>query len=74
MDLWLSANIDFSIRFSFKSFSFSLVSRALILISVYFLIFVSSFVCLFFTFLITFSIVFFLCYVIGATNKHFYFS
>lgn len=55
MDLWLTAYIDFNIRFSFKSFSFSLVSRALL----------SSFqsvllllVYLFFTFLITFSIFF----------------
>lgn len=70
MDLWLTAYIDFSIRFSFKSFSFRLVSRALL----------SSFqsvllllVYLFFTFLITVSI-FFLCYVIGAINEHFYFS
>lgn len=74
MDLWLTAYIDFSIRFSFKSFSFSLVSRALLSsFQSVLLLLVYLFVCLFFTFLITFSI-FFLCYVIGATNKHFYFS
>lgn len=74
MDLWLTAYIDFSIRFSFKSFSFSLVSRALLsFFQSVLLLLVSQFVCLFFTFLITFSI-FFLCYVIGATNEHFYFS